>query len=147
MTNLLAYLIAVVIVYRKYLIGLVLALVFGLLLLTFDRRSIEVVKEHKADPALIVVTSELSVGQVYETLAALDATMEIMGYVSVGRFGDSWPAEVTEILDGNDGIRFTRQNGTVHNYRGFDGYRMKAVRLRGKRRKENFLVYRFATKH
>jgi hypothetical protein len=69
------------------------------------------------------------------------------GFVKIGRFDESWPAEYVCELLGEDQISFTRQDGTPHNYRGFDGYRLKVVRLRDVNGREPMYVLRSQFKH
>jgi hypothetical protein len=68
-------------------------------------------------------------------------------YVLVGRFDESWPARFIEESVGEDGISFVRQDGTPHEYNGFDGYRLKVVRLRDDAGREPMIVLRSQFKH
>jgi hypothetical protein len=80
-------------------------------------------------------------------LAELNAAQKAAGYVPVGFFGKKWPAKVTEVLTDVDGIEFVRGDGVSHIYDGFEGYRMKAVRLVTERNEETLIVYRSDLKY
>lgn len=69
------------------------------------------------------------------------------GFVEIGRFDVSWPAAYAGERVGNDEISFTRQDGTAHTYRGFDGYRLKVVRLHAANGREPIYVLRSQFKH
>jgi len=69
--------------------------------------------------------------RIYSSPDALKQAQQKAGYVPIGLFGNSWPAVVTEVLEHDDSISFTRQNGTPHTYRGFEGYHLKVIRLQG----------------
>ena len=68
-------------------------------------------------------------------------------YVLVGRFDESWPAAFVDEKVAEDGISFVRQDGTQHEYNGFDGYRLKVVRLRDDAGREPMIVLRSQFKH
>ncbi|BCR04975.1 hypothetical protein DESUT3_20440 [Desulfuromonas versatilis] len=88
----------------------------------------------------------VAVGQHFASIDQLVSAQEGSGYVRTGSFGSSWPATVTEVLNGRDGISFTRANGTRHNYTGFKGYRMQVVRLQGPAQAEVLVVFRSVAK-
>jgi hypothetical protein len=88
----------------------------------------------------------VAVGQRFVSLDELIGAQEASGYVRTGTFGGSWPATVTEVLSRNDAISFTKKDGTRHNYTGFEGYRMQAVRLSGPAQAEVVVVFRSASK-
>jgi hypothetical protein len=67
---------------------------------------------------------------------------ERAGWVAVGRFGGHWPARPVREHTDNDGIRFTRADGTPHHYSGFDGYRMRVVFLADASGRESIVVLR-----
>ena len=88
-----------------------------------------------------VTKSRLAIGERYNSLKDLEADLRAQGFVRTGYFGKFWPASVADIATGRDGIKFVRQDGTPHHYKGFDGYNMKMVRLwRGN--KETIVVFR-----
>lgn len=88
-----------------------------------------------------VTKSRLAIGERYNTLNDLEADLRAQGFVLTGHFGNFWPASVAEIASGRNEIKFVKQNGTPHHYKGFDGYNMKMVRLwRGN--KETIVVFR-----
>jgi hypothetical protein len=68
----------------------------------------------------------------YASLSALNAAQKNEGYVPIGRFGKSWPAIVVEKREQDDRIEFKRSNGQSHIYQGFEGYRLKVIRLRSR---------------
>jgi hypothetical protein len=68
-------------------------------------------------------------------------------YVLVGRFDENWPAAFVDEKVAIDGISFVRQDGTPHEYNGFDGYRLKVVRLRDEAGREPMIVLRSQFKH
>jgi hypothetical protein len=92
-----------------------------------------------------VTKSRLARGERYNSLKDLEADLRAQGFVRTGYFGKFWPASVADIATGRNEIKFVRQNGTPHHYKGFDGYNMKMVRLwRG--RKETIVVFRSVEK-
>lgn len=91
-------------------------------------------------------SGEVAVGRAFPSLDALRAAQQKAGFVSVGRFGNRWPATVTEVLAGRDGISFVRGDGTRHEYTGFEGYRMQVVRLAAADRSEVMVVFRAESK-
>lgn len=93
------------------------------------------------DMKIAKVKSRLAIGERYVSLGELVADQRADGYVKTGHFGGNWPATVTDITSDNDGITFVKRDGTKHNYTGFDGYRMKVVRLRAGER-ETIIVFR-----
>ena len=78
----------------------------------------------------------------YANQAELNALQKIEGFVPVGRFGEIWPATVVEIREQDDRIEFTRSNGQPHIYQGFEGFRMKMIRLNSRSGAEVIVVYR-----
>ena len=78
----------------------------------------------------------------YANQAELNAQQKIKGFVTVGRFGESWPANVVEVREQDDRIEFTRSNGQPHIYQGFEGFRMKMIRLNSRSGAEVIVVYR-----
>ena len=84
----------------------------------------------------------LEPGERFASLEALLAAQQARGYLRIGLFGGSWPAMVTEVLNGNDAISFTKKDGSRHNYQGFDGYRLQMVRLSGSGQEETLVVFR-----
>ena len=88
-----------------------------------------------------VTKSRLAIGERYNSLKDLEADLRAQGFIRTGYFGKFWPASVADIATGRNEIKFVRQNGTPHHYKGFDGYNMKMVRLwRGN--KETIVVFR-----
>lgn len=75
------------------------------------------------------------------------AAQEKQGFIKIGRFDASWPAQYLCELLGKDQISFHRQDGTPHSYRGYEGYRLKVVRLRDASGGEPMYVLRSQTKH
>lgn len=68
----------------------------------------------------------------YESEAAFLRAQEEAGFVRLGTFGRvEWPATVVEERTANNEISLTAPNGTPHTYPGYDGYTLKAVRLKG----------------
>lgn len=84
--------------------------------------------------------------RVYESLSQLEEAQRAVGFVRIGRFGDDWPAHLVELQEGKDSIRFVRADGTPHQYRGFDGYRLKVMRLQGRGGDEVLVVLRSTEK-
>jgi hypothetical protein len=78
----------------------------------------------------------------YASLSTLNAQQKEEGFVPIGRFGNSWPANIVEIREQNDRIKFTRSNGQPHIYQGFDGYRLRMIRLKSRTGAEVIAVYR-----
>ena len=88
-----------------------------------------------------VTKSRLAIGERYNTLKELELDLQAAGFVRTGYFGKFWPASVADIATGRDEIKFVRQNGTPHHYKGFGGYNMKMVRL-WSGNKETIVVFR-----
>jgi hypothetical protein len=78
----------------------------------------------------------------FANLPALNAQMKTEGFVPIGRFGKGWPATIVEIREQDDLIKFKRSDGQQQTYQGFDGYRLKVVRLNNRNGKEIIVVYR-----
>jgi len=81
-------------------------------------------------------------GRRYVSLEELNAAQRSAGYAPVGFFGKKWPAKVVEVLTDEDGIEFVRGDGVKHTYQGFEGRRMKVVRLATEDNQETLIVYR-----
>lgn len=80
----------------------------------------------------------------FSSLSALNAQQQSEGFVPVGRFGESWPANIIEVREHDDSIKFKRSNGQPHIYQGFEGYRLRMIRLKSKSGEEVIVVYRSA---
>ena len=78
----------------------------------------------------------------YPSLSALNAQQKTEGFVPIGRFGESWPARILEVREQDDRIEFKRSNGQPHIYEGFEGYRLKMIRLSSRSGAEVIVVYR-----
>jgi len=76
------------------------------------------------------------------SLVALNDQQKSLGFVPIGHFGDSWPARIIEQREQDDRISFSRNNGQPHTYQGFDGYRLKMIRLIGRNSGEVIVIYR-----
>jgi len=72
----------------------------------------------------------------------MNAEQKIEGFVPIGHFGKSWPASIVEVKEEDARIKFKRDNGQPHIYQGFDGYRLKMIRLRHRSGAEVVVVYR-----
>ena len=67
-------------------------------------------------------------GQVWRKPANYAARQVDFGYAVVGRLGQpSFPAVITDRLDGRGEIAFTDTRGQKRRYRGFEGYDLKVV--------------------
>jgi hypothetical protein len=82
------------------------------------------------------------IGKSYATLEDLKKDQKSKGYVFLGRFGNSWPAELREVKIEMNGISFERKDGTKHRYTGFDGYEIMLLRLSADNQKENIVIFR-----
>jgi len=83
------------------------------------------------------------IGKPYAGLEDLKKDQQSKGYVFIGRFGNSWPAEIKEVTVGMDEISFERDNGQKHKYTGFNGYEMVLLRLRSiNNQNENVVIFR-----
>ncbi|PLX94122.1 MAG: hypothetical protein C0621_06025 [Desulfuromonas sp.] len=138
---------------EKYLIpllilGLVAAFLFDDGVVTVNSDEEPVAVENEAAPLTEVVQSPaaVEVGATFASHDALLTTQQFAGFVRIGSFGEHWPATVTEVIDGKDTISFVRANGTPHEYRGFDGYRLQVVRLRTAQGEETLMVFRSLSK-
>jgi hypothetical protein len=65
-----------------------------------------------------VTKSRLAIGERYNSLKDLEADLRAQGFVRIGYFGKFWPASVADIATGRNEIKFVRQNGTPHHYKG-----------------------------
>ena len=81
------------------------------------------------------------IGKPYGGLEDLKKDHQAKGYVFIGRFGNSWPAEIVEVTIQMDEISFELNDGQKHNYKGFDGYEIVLLRLRANN-KENVVIFR-----
>jgi len=53
------------------------------------------------------------------------------GFVSVGRFpAPQWPAKIAEVKSSEGKVKFQLADGTLQQYAGFDGYKLKVVTVR-----------------
>lgn len=147
-----AYLAAVCSLYRFWLLGLMAGLVAVWVILPhFEQATLHKVSsetvilpasgETAADDPLRS-TGAAAVGQEFASLAELKSVEAAAGFLPTGYFGDSWPAIVTRVQTADDSISFVRQNGIRHTYRGYEGYRIKLVRLRGRDGAELLIVFR-----
>lgn len=152
MTNFWTYLIAIVSVYRTYLLCiLALLIVAGLIFYAPAETKVSVVppepavqlsrESYQPQPA-----SSDQLGRRYVSLEELKAAERASGYLPIGYFGDNWPAVVNEVLTDEDSIEFVRKDGGKHRYQGFDGYRLKAVRMVTAENEEILIVFRSAQK-
>jgi hypothetical protein len=80
--------------------------------------------------------------QEFSNINALNAQMKDEGFVQIGRFGKGWPATIVETREQVDAIVFKQSNGQKQIYQGFEGYRLKMVRLNNRRGEEIVVVYR-----
>jgi len=78
----------------------------------------------------------------YRDLSALNAEQKIEGFVPIGHFGESWPARIVAQTEEDDRIEFRSDNGQRHIYQGFEGYRLKMIRLHHRSGAEVIAVYR-----
>ena len=67
-------------------------------------------------------------------------------FVTIGRFGDSWPATIVEEKTSLNEILFALKSGQKHRYPNFDGYQLKMVRLRTPDDDETIFVLRSTEK-
>ena len=150
MTNLLAYLIAIAIVYRKHLLTfLALILVAGYFMYAPSEITQKQMSDETARTDLLrglerrqpVAVNSDQLGRRFASLEELKSAEKSNGYLPTGYFGDKWPARVTEVKTGQDSIEFVQQNGTKHRYQGFDGYQMKVVRLVTAANEETLIVF------
>ena len=85
--------------------------------------------------ALVHLSSPLRPGKLLESEGILSEFMKGQGYVTMGSWGDaSWPATITGIESGKDGIVFTIGQGqkNVYSDPAYVGCIFKLVRLKGK---------------
>ena len=90
--------------------------------------------------------SKNEVGESYKSYDDLKNDQKEKGYVVLGRFGASWPAKVTEVRFEMHEISFQRQDGTKHQYPGYDGYELKMIRLVSSSNQETVIVMRSSEK-
>jgi hypothetical protein len=82
------------------------------------------------------------VGKSYEDFGELIKDQNSKGYVFLGRFDNTWPAEVTDVRTAMHEISFERKEGPKHRYHGYDGYELKVIRLIASNKTENIVVLR-----
>jgi hypothetical protein len=97
-------------------------------------------QEHK--PA----TDFADIGKSYAKLEDLKKDQKSKGYVFLGRFGNSWPAEIKEVKIEMNEISFELKGGTRHTYKGFDGYEIMLLRLSANKQRENVVIFRSVEK-
>ena len=83
-----------------------------------------------------------NIGKKYLRYEELKKEQESRGFVFLGKFGDSWPAELEKADINMNEISFELNDGTKHNYSGFDGYEILVLRLIADNQKENVVVFR-----
>ncbi|HEX9878909.1 MAG TPA: hypothetical protein VGB25_01800 [Candidatus Binatia bacterium] len=83
-----------------------------------------------------------AVGKSYRGLEELKKDQESNGYVFLGDFGDSWPAEIKEVQSAMNGISFEIHDGVRQVYSGYDGYEVVLLRLRAGDDREDFVIFR-----
>ena len=86
--------------------------------------------------------SKSEVGKSYKSYDDLINDQKAKGYVFLGRFGESWPAELTEVRTAVNEISFQRLGGIKHRYPGYDGYELKMIRLMSSSNEEIVIVVR-----
>lgn len=64
------------------------------------------------------------------------------GWVAIGYFGEHWPATEVRRHEDTGSLRFSRADGTPHEYVGFDGYRLRVMFLEDARGRETVVVLR-----
>ena len=67
-------------------------------------------------------------------------------YVVIGRFDESWPATYIDEIASSNEISFASYDGTPQQYSGFDGYKLKVVRLLDKAGRQPMFVLRSQAK-
>jgi hypothetical protein len=94
---------------------------------------------------IVFVVACLSCGENGKNYNSYDDFIEAQeadSFVFLGRFGESWPAEVVEVKTAMNEISFELKDGTKHRYPGYDGYELKMVRLIAKNDHETVIVLR-----
>ncbi len=93
-------------------------------------------QQYKADVDFV------NIGKTYLRYEELRKEQDSKGYVFLGKFGDSWPAELKKADINMNEISFELNDGTKHNYSGYDGYEILMLRLIAANQKENVVVFR-----
>ncbi len=91
--------------------------------------------------SIILLCSCSEVGKTFQNYNQFINYQKENDFLFIGRFGNSWPAEVKEVKIELHHISFTF-NGTSHKYTNYDGYKLKVVRLISDNGKENVIVLR-----
>jgi len=79
----------------------------------------------------------------FANLSELTAFQQKEGYVEIGRFGDAWPAKVKSEKVYHDKVSVILVSGEMHTFDdGFDGYKLKIVKLQGLRNAEIVVIFR-----
>ena len=78
----------------------------------------------------------------YANLAELTSHQKKEGYVMIGHFGDAWPAEVLTERHYHDKVNIILVNSETHIFDDFDGYKLRVIKLKGKRNTEIVVVCR-----
>ena len=93
-------------------------------------------QQYKADVDFVNIAKK------YLRFEELRKEQESKGYVFLGKFGDSWPAELKKADINMNEISFELNDGTKHNYSGYDGYEILMLRLIAANQKENVVIFR-----
>ena len=87
-------------------------------------------------------TSFGDLGKSYSNFEELKKDQESKGFVFLGKFGDTWPAEVKEVKIESNEISFELKSGREHRYSGYEGYELKMLRLSADNQEENVVILR-----
>ncbi|MHC4338757.1 MAG: hypothetical protein ACYSX0_00905 [Planctomycetota bacterium] len=80
--------------------------------------------------------------QRFTNLAELTSHQKEEGYVLIDHFGDAWPAQVVTQRQYHDRINIILDNSEAYRFDDFDGYKLRVIKLKGKRNAEIVVVYR-----
>lgn len=92
-----------------------------------------------------VLSKDPQIGRRFESELELLQFQSGIGYVFLGKFDDKFPAEISSVQTAWDFVEFQLRNGVRHNYKGYDGYGLKVVRLKNAGG-ESVFVFRTAEK-
>ena len=87
------------------------------------------------------------VGKSFNDIDQLFDYYEGMGYMLLGRFGESqWPVKIVYEKEAMNEISFVLKKGGTHRYPGYTGYRLKVVSLEDTNGEERVVVFRSRNK-
>ena len=85
--------------------------------------------------------------ETFANLEELNSLQKKKGYVMVEHFGEAWPATVVTERQYRDDVEIILANNEAHYFDEFEGYKLRVIKLKGKRNAELVVVYRSQEKY